>query len=108
MTINPQEESPAIDRACENTAAIETPVVRLTGWNKGALTVSAIQAVRRHSSLGLSSAKQLVEACLDGERPVVLTRSLETAKAMASELASFGFQAEVCDAVEERLGPAEG
>lgn len=92
----PLEESLAAYRACGDISAREVPEVRLTGWRKGALAVSAIQAIRQHSRLGLANAKSAVESCLSNQFPIVHVPSVVEAKALVLSLASVGFDAEVC------------
>jgi hypothetical protein len=92
----PLEESLAAYRACGDLAAQEIPEVRLTGWREGALTVSAILAIRKHSPVGLAQAKNAVESCLLNQFPIVHATSVTEAKALVFSLASAGFDAEVC------------
>lgn len=84
-------ESIAAYRACGNPNAKEVLEVRLTGWRKGALTVSAIQAVRQHSTVGLAQAKSAVESCLANQPTVVAVQSVAEARALVDALASIGF-----------------
>ena len=92
----PLEESLAAYRACGDLYAQEVPEVRLTGRREGALTVSAILAIRRHSTIGLAQAKNAVESCLSNQFPIVHVSSVAEAKALVFSLASAGFGAEVC------------
>lgn len=87
----PLAESIAAYRACGNPNAQEVPEVRLTGWRKGALTVSAIQAVRQYSTVGLAQAKNAVESCLANQPIVVAVPSVAEARALVLALASIGF-----------------
>lgn len=91
----PLGESLAAYRACGDPSAQQTSEVRLTGWHRGGSTVSAIQAVRRHSRLGLASAKERVESCLAGQFPVVDAASVAEARALVAGLSSIGFHAEI-------------
>ena len=91
----PLEESLAAYRACGNPNAQEVSEVRLTGWRKGALSVSAIQAVRRHSAIGLAQAKSAVESCLANQSPIVPVHSVAEARALVLALATTGFDAQV-------------
>lgn len=91
----PMAESLSAYRVCGNPNAQEVPEVRLTGWRKGAPSVSAIQAVREHSTIGLVQAKSVVDSCLANQLPVVMVPSVADAKALVSALASAGFEAEV-------------
>ena len=88
-------ESLAGYRACGNPNAQEVPEVCLSGWRKGALTVTAIQAIRQHSSVGLGQAKGAVESCLANKSSVVSVPSVTEARALVAALASAGFEAQV-------------
>jgi hypothetical protein len=92
----PLAESLAAYRACGNPNAKEVPEVRFTSWRKGALSVSAIQALRQHSAVGLAQAKCAVESCLANQSPVVPVPSVAEARALVLALASTGFVAQVC------------
>jgi hypothetical protein len=89
-------ESLTAYRACGNANAQEIPVVRLTGWREGALSVSAIQAIRQHSAVGLAQAKSAVESCLANQSKTVPVRSVAEARALVLALSSSGFEAQVC------------
>ncbi|OYQ40710.1 hypothetical protein CHU94_06070 [Rhodoferax sp. TH121] len=91
----PLAESMTAYRACGNPNAQEVPEVRLTGWRKGALSVSAIQAVRQHSTVGLGQAKNAVESCLANQSTVVSVPSVAEARALVLALAAVGFEAQV-------------
>lgn len=91
----PIAESLAAYRACGNPNAQEVPEVRITGCRKDALSVSAIQAIRQHSAVGLAQAKSAVESCLANQSPVVPVPSVAEARALARALASAGFEAQV-------------
>lgn len=91
----PLAESLAAFRACSNPNAHEIPEVCLSGWHKGALAVSAIQAIRQHSAIGLVQAKCAVESCLANKSPVVTVPSVTEARALVFALASAGFEAKV-------------
>lgn len=91
----PISESLAAYRACGNPNAQEVPEVRITGWRKGALSISAIQAIRQHAAVGLMQAKCMVESCLANQSPVVAVPSVPEARALVSALASAGFEAQV-------------
>jgi len=91
----PIAESLAAYQACGNPNAREIAEVRLTGWHPGARVISAIQAIRQHSSLGLAEAKGIVENCLANQLSFVATASVEEAKALVAALILHGFQAEV-------------
>ncbi len=91
----PLADSIAAYRACGNPNAKEVPEVSLAGWRKDALAVSAIQAIRQHSTIGLAQAKNAVESCLTGKSPIVPVPSVAEAKALVLALASVGFEARV-------------
>lgn len=68
--------------------------VRITGWNAGFLAVSAIQAIRRSTGIGLADAKRRTERVMDGavvefdfvdrRAADVLARELTSLRAIAS------------------------
>ncbi|MDQ3060238.1 MAG: YrhB family protein [Pseudomonadota bacterium] len=90
----PINESLAAYRACGNPNAHEVPEVVLTGWKTGAAPVSAIQAIRQHSSIGLGEAKQVIDDCLASQKAVVVVNNVPDARALIASLASSGFVAE--------------
>ncbi|PQA76550.1 hypothetical protein C5F53_16485 [Rhodoferax sp. TS-BS-61-7] len=91
----PLAESVAAFKACGNPNAKEVPEVFINGWRKDALVISAIQAVRQHSTLGLAQAKNAVDLCLASQPSIVSTLSVAEAKALVLALASAGFEARV-------------
>jgi ribosomal protein L7/L12 len=91
----PLAESISAYRACSNPNAHEVPEVRLSGWRKDAQAVTAIQAIRQHSAVGLAQAKSAVESCLANDPPVVSVSSVADARALVVALASAGFEAQV-------------
>ena len=91
----PLAESVAAYRACGNPNAQEVPEVCLNGWRKNAQAVTAIQAIRQHTVVGLAEAKSVVESCLANNSPVVSVPSVAEARALVVALASAGFEAEV-------------
>lgn len=91
----PLAESLTAYRACGNPNAQEVPEVHITGWRKGALSVSAIQAVRQHSVVGLAQAKSAVESCLANQSPVIPVPSVTEARALVLALTSAGFEAQI-------------
>ncbi len=95
----PLAESLAAYRAYGNPNAQEVPEVRLTGWRKGALSVSAILAVRQHAGVDIAQAKNAIESCLANQSPVVSVPTVAEAKALVLALASVGFEAVVHYAV---------
>ena len=68
--------------------------VRVTGWRAGAQTVSAIQAIREASQLGLADAKGLVDLVLAGAPIVVDVDNPESAQDLVSALDRLRFDAE--------------
>ena len=62
-------ESAEAFASCGDANANAKAEVHLLGWREGAQKVSATQAIRDHSSLGLAAAHSAVESCLSG-RPV--------------------------------------
>jgi large subunit ribosomal protein L7/L12 len=68
--------------------------VRVTGWRVGAQTVSAIQAIRDASRLGLADAKGLVERVLAGAPIVVNVDNAESARELVSALDRLRFVAQ--------------
>ena len=89
------EESMAAFRYSGNTEAIAKAQVRLFDWKRGALAISAVQAIRQHSSLGLGAAKKTIDNCLDGIPSMVDTSSVTSARDLVSELLKVGFVAEI-------------
>lgn len=81
--------------SCGDPNANANAQVQLEGWEKGALAVSAVQAIRGHSSLGLAAAKLAVDQCLAGEVVRVDTPSVPAARELALELQRFHFTARV-------------
>jgi hypothetical protein len=91
----PTAESVEAFLSCGDPNANANAQVELKGWEKGALAVSAIQAIRGHSSLGLAAAKHAVDKCLAGEVVRVDTPSVAAARELALELQRFHFSAKV-------------
>jgi len=71
--------------------------VRVTGWRVGAQTVSAIQAIREASPLGLADAKGLVERVLAGAPIVIDVDNAASAQALVSALDRLKFDAQWVD-----------
>jgi|CXWL01.1.fsa_nt_gi ribosomal protein L7/L12 len=67
-------------------------VVELESWDKGAAVVSAIQAVRNSSGLGLLESKRVVEGVLNGQKQQVTAVSREAADELVGGLLNFGFR----------------
>ena len=91
----PIEESMCAFRLCGDASAEAKAQVRLLGWEPGALSVSAIQVVRQHSSLGLAAAKKAVDSCLAGSPALIDTFSVASANVLVAALSKLHFRAEV-------------
>lgn len=91
----PLQESLAAYLACGDPNATLTREVELTGWTPGANVVAAIQKIRLHCPVGLVEAKNVIDRCLSGERPVVAAVDVDQAKVMIASLASVGFRSRV-------------
>ena len=59
----------------------------IIGWRKGAKTISAIDAVRKHTGKSLSEAKRLIDDALEG-KPVQLPDDF----VLREDLEDFGFK----------------
>jgi ribosomal protein L7/L12 len=91
----PLSDSVAAFLSCGNPNAVALPQVTLKNWRVGALTVSAIKALRLHSSLGLKAAKEVIDQCLERQPVVVSTPDVPSAHALVNALLALGFFAEV-------------
>lgn len=60
--------------------------MRIVGYSKGALTISAIKAVRIHTKMSLLESKRLIEKVLAGE-DVFIADDVK----LKEELIGFGF-----------------
>lgn len=69
--------------------------VRVIGWRVGAQTVSAIQAIREFSQLGLADAKGLVDRVLAGVPIVLEANNAESAQALVAALDRLKFDAQL-------------
>ncbi|SFJ69974.1 ribosomal protein L7/L12 [Jannaschia pohangensis] len=67
--------------------------VELSGWSEGANKVMATKIIKELTQLGLKDAKGAVEACLEGQRPIVHCADPESAEILAHELSVVGFDA---------------
>jgi ribosomal protein L7/L12 len=67
--------------------------VELTGWQRGALKVSATKAIREHTGLGLADAKGAVDICLDGQTTILKARDAAAARALVAQLNDLKFVA---------------
>jgi ribosomal protein L7/L12 len=68
--------------------------VRVSGWDTGALAVSAIKVVRARSGSSLTEAKRCVEQVLNGGSASFEADSVDAAAAAVNELHACGFRAE--------------
>jgi hypothetical protein len=100
----PTSESVEAFVCCGNANAAPNPEVELLGWEEGALKVSATQAIRECSSLGLAGAKKAVDGCLSGTPARVRTTSVAAARELASKLVGLQFVARVT--YGKTVGPA--
>ncbi|MFZ6769424.1 YrhB domain-containing protein [Undibacterium sp. Di26W] len=91
----PIEEMLAAFRYSGNTDAKANAQIRLFDWKQGALTISAIRAIRQHSSLGLGVAKKAIDDCLAGNASFINTSSVASARDLVSVLLKAGFIAEI-------------
>ena len=91
----PPAESIAAFLYCGNANGKPNPEIELVGWTEGALKVSATQAIRGSSSLGLGAAKEAVDLCLSGRPAKVRTASVMAAHELVSKLSQLGFAAKV-------------
>lgn len=80
-------------RACGDPHGIPLPEVELIGWRDGALAISAIKLIRTHTGLGLSDAKQAVDAALSGRHSMLPARDVPGARALVAELVTLHFVA---------------
>ncbi len=91
----PTSESVEAFVCCGNANAAPNSEVELFGWEKGALKVSATQAIRECSSLGLAAAKEAIDSCLSGRPARAQTKSVAAARELASRLVGLGFIARI-------------
>ena len=66
--------------------------LELCGWRKGADKVMATKEIKEHTQLGLKDAKGAVDACLDGNKPIVQCADPESAEILARNLSAVGFE----------------
>ena len=91
----PTSESMEAFVYCGNPNAVPNPEVELSGWKEGALKVSATQAIRECSSMGLAAAKEAVDLCLSGNPARVRTASVASARELVLKLEHLHFAARV-------------
>jgi hypothetical protein len=66
--------------------------LKLCGWRKGANKVMATKEIKEHTQLGLKDAKGAVDACLDGNTPIVQCADPDGAEMLAHKLSAIGFE----------------
>ncbi len=72
--------------------------VRVIGWRVGAQAVSAIQAIREATRLGLADAKRLVDDVLSGAPIVLDVVDEQSAQRLVSTLDRLKFDAQLVGA----------
>lgn len=65
--------------------------LRISGWRVGAETISAIRRLCDSGRYGLVSAKQAIEAVLDGDFIIIENLESQEAESLAKDLDEFGF-----------------
>lgn len=88
-------ESMAAFRSCGNANASVTHRVRLVGHSPSAQLPQALQAIRRHTALGIAAARQVLATCSAQPRVEFEATSIASAKELALQLVQLGFPAEV-------------
>jgi hypothetical protein len=91
----PTSESVEAFVCCGSANAAPNAEVELLGWKEGALKVSATQAIRDCSSMGLAAAHEAVDQCLSGSAVRVPTGSVAAARELVSKLVHLKFVARV-------------
>jgi hypothetical protein len=91
----PTAESLEAFAFCGDVNAEPNAEIELQGWEVGALKVSATQAIREFSSLGLAAAHKAIDECLSGKVVRVSTGGVAAARALASKLVCLKFIARV-------------
>ena len=71
--------------------------VRISGWKKGATTVSAIKALQEATSLGLVDSKRHIEAVLDGKVVDVTPSAGASSEELVAKLRDNGFLSSVVE-----------
>ena len=69
------------------------PTIELLKWRMGAEKVAAVKEIRTHTQLGLKDAKEIVDACLEGQKPFVRCADSSTAEVLVRNLDAVGFEA---------------
>jgi ribosomal protein L7/L12 len=75
--------------------------VRIEGWKKGAMTISAIKEIQHASSLGLSGSKRTIDDVLGGKIVRVAPVSTCSAEELAAKLRGHGFVVSVVEDEEK-------
>jgi hypothetical protein len=91
----PASESVEAFVCCGNANVAPNAEVELQGCNAGALKVSATQAIRESSPVGLAAAHEAVNQCIFGSAARVPTGSVAAARELVSKLAQLKFVARV-------------
>ncbi len=66
--------------------------LELHGWKTGANKVMAITEIKANTELGLKDAKGVVDACLEGTKPIVQCVDPKSAEILAHKLSAVGFK----------------
>lgn len=69
------------------------PTLELVNWRTGAEKILATKLIKTHTQLGLRAAKEAVDDCLSGRKPVVKCADAETAEVLVAKLDAVGFEA---------------
>lgn len=80
--------------------------VRLSGWHKGALKVSAVEIIREHTNIGLAQAKGAVDRTLESGVTIFTFDSLTPAARFSDALNKIGFLSEVIKSDSGKVVPA--
>jgi len=64
--------------------------VRLLGWRVGFRKITATQFIRRHTHLNLVESKRCVDDCLERTERVLIPKSEQDARSLATELHRCG------------------
>lgn len=64
--------------------------VRLAGWRVGFQKVTAAQLIRMYTHLGLADSKQCVDDCLMGTERILIPKSEQDARTLATALHRCG------------------
>lgn len=89
----PLEESAEAYLRCGDPNGLPNPEVALLGWEPGAAVLSAVQALRDYTMLGLAASKEVLDQCLAGKPVSVKTASIASARELAQRLSQLHFRA---------------